>query len=254
MAIQKAEAFVLKTQPFRSSSLIITFFTKPFGKLKGIAKGVRREREVRGALFELFTHLEIVFYEKIRSELHLVSEASMLDSHDTLRMNLESVTYASYFSELTDCLSEVHDPHEGIFNLLAFSYKFLPSVPPEKLSRLFEIKLLREIGWIPYVEGCIECQKQDMAKGFFSIRQGALYCAECARSEQDARPLSPEALAALRYFAEQPLEQAIKFRVLPHTEKELSQLIGQFLQYRLGTPLQTRRFLDKIKPVLNLSK
>ncbi|MGH7890395.1 MAG: DNA repair protein RecO, partial [Thermodesulfobacteriota bacterium] len=79
MAIQKTEAFVLKTQPFRSSSLIVTFFSRDFGKLRGVVKGVRREREMRGALYELFTHLEILFYEKTRSDLHLVSEASILN-------------------------------------------------------------------------------------------------------------------------------------------------------------------------------
>ena len=141
MAIQKTEAIVLRTLPFRSSSLIITFFTKSFGKLKGIAKGVRKERESRGATFELFTHLEIVFYEKIRSDLHLVSDAFIIDSNDTIRLSLDAITYASYFVELIDYLNEVHDPHPGIFDLLQFSLKFIFVSPFPILS---VIKVLKD--------------------------------------------------------------------------------------------------------------
>ena len=88
MAIQKTEAIVLKTQPFRSSSLIITFFTRDFGKIRGIAKGVRQENQTRAAVYELFTRLEIIYYEKLRSDLHLVSDAAILES---LRRTLESL-------------------------------------------------------------------------------------------------------------------------------------------------------------------
>src|SRR3989338_3444317 len=125
MAIQKTEAFVLKTQPFRSSSLIVTVFSDHFGKLKGIVKGVRREREARGAIFELFTRLEIIFYEKIHSDLHLISEGFILDSNDHIRTRLDAIAYASYFCELVDQLCEVHDPHQGVFDLMDFSFRFI---------------------------------------------------------------------------------------------------------------------------------
>ena len=95
MAIQKTEAIVLKTQAFRSSSLILTFFSRDFGKVRGIAKGVRQEQERRSALYELFTRLEIIFYEKTRSDLHLVSEASFLESYEPIRLQLEAIAFAS---------------------------------------------------------------------------------------------------------------------------------------------------------------
>src|SRR6185436_7626614 len=98
MAIQKASAIVLRTQPFRSSSLIVTFFTKEFGKVRGIAKGVRLERETRGALYELFSYLDIVYYEKSKSDLHLISEAAILDSYDAIRTRLDCIAYASYLA------------------------------------------------------------------------------------------------------------------------------------------------------------
>jgi DNA repair protein RecO (recombination protein O) len=250
MAIQKTEVFVLKTQPFRSSSLIVTFFSRSFGKLRGVVKGVRRERELRGAFYELFTRLEIIFYEKTRSDLHLVSEASILDSHDGLRTRLDTIAYASYFSELVDCLCEVHDPHEKIFDLLEFSFRFLPSVPEERLSRLFEIRLLHEIGWLPYLERCLSCHTPVPERGFFSVRQGAIFCALCARNCTDARPLGAEALSVLRYYADHELDMSLKRHVGTQTERELKALMEQFFDFRLGAPLKTRSFMRQIQPVL----
>jgi len=252
MAIQKTEAFVLKTQPFRSSSLIVTTFSRSFGKLKGIAKGVRREREMRGAQFELFTHLEMIFYEKTRSDLHLISEAAILESHDSLRTQLQRIVYASYFSELVDRLSENHDPHEGIFELLDFSFRFLTSVPGTRIARLFEIRLLREIGWIPYLDACLKCRASHLERGFFSVVQGALFCPVCGPGFSDARPINPEALAILRYYATHSLESSLKFRVGRQAERELEGLMEKFLLYRLGSPLKSRIFMDQIQPVLHV--
>lgn len=250
MAIQKTEAFVIKTQAFRSSSLIITFFSKSFGKLKGIAKGVRKERETRGALFELFTHVEIVFYEKLRSELHLVSEASIIDSGYPLHTRLDTISYASYFSELIDHVCEVHDPHLEIYELLDFAFRFLPSVPAEKLARIFEVKLVREIGWLPHLDSCLECQDQAFEKGYFSISQGAIYCPRCAVKHPEAKVLSGNLLAILRFYTHHSLDESLKHPVSNHVAAELGVLVGQFIGYRVGMPLKSRRFLNMIQPVL----
>ncbi|MCM8774934.1 MAG: DNA repair protein RecO [Candidatus Omnitrophica bacterium] len=250
MAIQKAEVFVLKTQPYRSSSLILTFYSKPFGKIRGIAKGVRREGEIRGAVYELFTHLEIVFYEKTRSDLHLISEASIIESHDPLRARLETIAYASYFSELVDLVTEAHDPHEKIFELLDFAFHFLPSLATEHLSRLFEIKLLHEVGWLPYLKACLGCRETKFEAGFFSIQQGALFCSRCALQWPDARPLDADVLAVMRYYIAHDLESSMKFRTTPQTDVQLAKLMEQFLLFRLNRTLKSRQFIHEIKPAL----
>ena len=250
MAIQKTEALILKTQPFRSSSLIVTFFSRSFGKLRGLVKGVRREGETRGAMFEPFTHLEIVFYEKLRSDLHLVSESSIIESHDALRSSLESITYASYFSELVDELTEVHDPHDPIFDLLDYCFRFLASLPGEKLSRVFEIKLLAEVGWLPYLDNCLQCGNSPIEKGYFSVKQGALICTKCAHEFPDAAPLTAETLALMRYYVKHDVEASLQRTTSRTAEADLGKLLTGFILYRLGKPFKSRQFLKQILPVL----
>ncbi len=250
MAILKTDGIILKTLPFRTSSLIVTFFSKDFGKLKGIAKGVRLERELRGSLFELFTEVEVVYYEKQKSDLHLISEAFILESYDPVRTRIETIAYASYFADLVDQLTEFHDPHQPIFDLLRFAYRYLPTISGEKLCRIFETRLLKEIGWLPYLDACIKCGNQSVAEFLFSPIQGALYCHSCGSSIQDARAISEETLGILRYYLQNEPEESVKLRVENASEQGLASLMMKFFQARLSRPLKSRIFIEKIQPSL----
>ena len=72
--ITKSEAIVLKSMDFRDSSKIVTFYTRSFGKLKGIAKGARQMKSKFGAALEPITRVSLVLYKKEHRDLQLISE------------------------------------------------------------------------------------------------------------------------------------------------------------------------------------
>lgn len=250
MAIQKAEAFVLRTLPFRTSSLLVTTFTRPFGKIKGIAKGVMKEGAARPSTFEPFTLLEIVFYEKLRSELHLISEASILESYLPLRSNLEGLATAYYLAELVDQLTQPHDPHEAIFELLQFSFQWLASLSPALVARFFEIRILSEIGLLPYLSGCLGCGRENPEKVYFSVRQGAVFCFDCRKKYPDSRPLNLSALERMKNFLGKDAAEMIQGSGSGKDDQEIGELIARFLSDRLGKRLSTQRFLNQVRGVL----
>jgi len=253
MSIHKTEALVIKVQPFRSSSLIVTFFTPQLGKIRGVVKGVHREGEIRQAGFELFTHAEYIFYEKKRSDLHLISDATILESHHALRDRLDGIAYASYFCELVDELTEVQDPHPEIFTLLKESFRFLSVIPPSRLETVFVTQLLKEMGWLPFLESCLECGAKPLEKGIFSIRHGALVCGRCLKKDPAAQPMGSGELAVLRAYTKDPLEDGLRLSLSSLVENQVRTVITTFLNYRLGKVLKTRKFLDSIRSVLRLS-
>lgn len=250
MAIQKAEAFVLRAQPFRTSSLLVTTFTRPFGKIKGIAKGVMKEGTARPSTFEPFTLLEIVFYEKLRSDLHLISEASILESYSPLRSNLEALATAYYLAELVDQLTQPHDPHPAIFELLQFSFQWLTSLSPFLVARFFEIRILSEVGLLPYLGGCLGCEKTRPEKVYFSIKQGAIFCFDCHKKYPDSRPFSLSALDRMRSFLGQDAGEMIQGSGSGRDDLEIAGLMARFLSDRLGKKLSTQRFLNQVRSVL----
>ncbi len=250
MSIHKVEGIILRNQPFRSSSLIVTFFTREAGKIRGVAKGVHRERENRQAGFEIFTLAEFIFYEKKRSDLHLISDATILESNDVLRVRLESIAYGSYFCELVDELTEVQDPHPRIFDFLQTAHKYLPVISPERLTLIFTVKLLGEMGWIPYTDGCVFCDAKPLERGYFSIKQGALLCDGCRSKDQGAPAISPACLELIRMYSRQEMASCLERASSIHAVNELQRLLTQFLNYRLGKILRSRRFLESVRPSL----
>lgn len=250
MSIHKTEAIVIKVASFRSSSLIITFFTPGFGKVRGVVKGVHREGEIRQAGFELFTHAEYVFYEKKRSDLHLISDAAILDNHQALRSRLDGIVYASYFCELVDELTEIHDPHPEIFNLLKTSFHFLPVLKPDRLATLFEIKLIRAMGWLPYLDSCLVCGVKTLAHGFFSVRHGALLCDKCRSKDPASQSIKAPVLAVLRAYTADELEKSLRASSYAAIENQIQILMAAFLNYRLGKILNSKKFLGSIKSAL----
>lgn len=241
MAIQKAEAFVLRSQPFRSSSLVVTFFSRQFGKLKGVAKGVRKEALAHPSSYEPFTLAEVVFYEKLRSDLHLISEVSILESFEGLRSNLEALAAAYYLAELVDQLTEPHDSHEKIFELLDFAFRNLPTLDSHFVTRFFEIQLLSEIGLLPNLEGCLGCGEPLAEKFYFSARQGGLFCPNCRKKAPDAGNISLETVRNLKLLMGKPSFEG-KFGM-----EDVGQLIDRFMTERLNKRPITKRFLHQVR-------
>ena len=260
MAIQKTEAFVLRTQPFRTSSLIVTTFSRSFGKLKGIIKGVRKEGVPHPSAFEPFTLIEVVFYEKLRSELHLISEATILESFEALRSNLEALATAYYFSELVDQLTESEDPHERIFELLEFAFRWLPSLDLRFLTHLFEIQLLSEIGLLPNLEGCLGCGEKNIEPVYFSVRQGGLFCPSCRKKSPESILLRRPTVEMMKLFMGEKIHEITakdleKEVGINSKEKsvmdEVGKLVDRFITERLGKRLVTRRFLHQVRSLKN---
>src|SRR3989338_11065325 len=100
MAIQTTEALVLNRREFRETSILATFYSKDFGKIKGILKGIRGEKARWGSSTELFSLNKIVFYEKTKGEFNNITQCDLTDGFFGIRKRLNAIAYASYLSEL----------------------------------------------------------------------------------------------------------------------------------------------------------
>ena len=257
MAIRREEAFVLKRSPVRETSLLVTLFSRGSGKIKVLAKGVRREKNPLSANLEPFTRLTAVYYEKVRSDTHLASEMTVLDSNSYICSHLDRFSYASYLVELIDALFGIHDSHPEVFDLLGSSFVLLQSVPAVRIARVFEIKLLEEAGLLPIFTHCILCGDVQRSNGsgaealpvFFSARQGGIVCRKCDRNEIGTIRISSGTVQSVLFFLKTTPEQAVKLCLSQQTERELESISQKFLQFRLEHPLRTAHFLSEVKPL-----
>ena len=149
MDTERAEAIVLRKQPVTESSLIVTWYTREFGKLKTMAKGARRPKGPFQGKIDLFYRDEIVFLPSKRSDLHLLHDCFLEDAHKRLRDSVESLTAASYVCELIELATEREDPNAKAFDLLAAMLDAMERRSDAVLLIWFELQLLAAVGWAP---------------------------------------------------------------------------------------------------------
>lgn len=150
MRAYKTEGIILKRTNFGEADRILTIFTKHYGKIKVLAKGVRKITSRRGPNVELF-NWTILFLSSGKN-FDLLTEAEVKDSFSSLRKNLTKVGLAYYLCELVDGLCPERQEHREVFNLLTETLQQLaislqPSVADVILD--FELKLLQELGYWP---------------------------------------------------------------------------------------------------------
>ncbi len=213
MQPERAEAIVLRMQPVTESSLIATWFTREFGKLKTLAKGARRPKSPLRGKLDLFYHDEIVFLRSNRSDLHLLADCFVETPHARLRDSVTALTAASYVCELVEAATEAEDPNAALFDLLAETLGHLEKQVRAVLLLWFEARLLAATGWRP-------AWKTDTPTGKVLRSIAGASAAGAQRVKLSAAQLD-EARRSLWQFwdtevARPPRSRALIARLVPH--------------------------------------
>ena len=141
----KTEGIILKRINYGEADRILTIYTKHYGKIKVMAKGVRRITSRRGGNIELFNQT-ILFLHKGRN-LDILQEAQVVSSFKDWRRNLKKVSIAYYFSELVDKLTPEAQANQRVFILLQCFLTKIGTASLPELTRSFEEALLSELGF-----------------------------------------------------------------------------------------------------------
>lgn len=180
--IVQTRGVVLQARDFSESSQIVALWTEGFGRVTGIAKGVRRQgRASFDGPFEAASEYELGFYLRSQGEgLSILSEASLRARPASVRETLEGWWAFSEAAEAVLGLTQEMDPHPG---LLAAFRDLLDPVPgrPDALTR-FLLRLLEATGHAPSLDRCGSCGNA-LPEGIptaFAFWGGGAVCAVCA--------------------------------------------------------------------------
>jgi DNA repair protein RecO (recombination protein O) len=245
MSIQKTEAVVLRAYKFRETSLITTFLTADFGKIKAISKGVRKENSTALSQYEPFSHVRITFYEKTKSDIHFLSECYLVRYFSKLRQSFEKISWGSYLVDLADSVVPVQEKNPLTFRLLLEVLEKMEDTEPARLVPAFEIKLLADSGLFPALDACLRCGRRD-AEGYLSLREGGLVCGECRNTGEDYDFVSKGLIKTIGFLAENDLTKCVQFRIGKEMEEEIHRLVYRWIRYRLEKDLTTVHFLREV--------
>ncbi|MDP2929448.1 MAG: DNA repair protein RecO [Candidatus Omnitrophota bacterium] len=249
MPIQKSEAIVLRKQDLRETSLILTYYTKDFGKIKGILRGVRGLRGLSGGgALEIFAHDEIVFYDRKSSDIFTTSQCDLIEFFNPIRRSLEKLAYATYMVELLDSVTTLGDKNEEVFELLLNSLKFLSTeASSRRVARIFEIKLLNVLGIMPALGACANCSGKVDTSAKFSVLQGGLICKKCFASDSSAFDILQGTVKFIEHIRGLPFEKVARIKVANAVGRELESTLRKFLDYHIERRLKSLEFIKEIE-------
>src|SRR5688500_13877184 len=246
--VYKTEAIVLRSMNLGEADRVLTVLTPRLGKLRVIAKGVRRTRSRIGGALEPFSDVQLVL--AVGRTFDVVTSSSLEDPHLGLRNDLHSTAAAWYVVELVDRFVEgAADSHEA-FRLLAQALSALDAgseVSREVVARWFELHLLEAMGFRPELARCLECGAEILPDGnAFSPVGGGVVCPQCAHAAHGARPISVDALKILRHLQRSPLVGVLRLRLATALQREVERLLHATVSAVIERELRSRDFLDEV--------
>ena len=248
MSIDKACGLVLNKRDLRETSILVDFYTREFGKVSGILKGIRTEPEKFASNLELFSLNEIIFYRKTHSSLHLVSQADKIDNFTGIRQNVERISTASFMMELINSVMQAEDANADVFNLALASLKELETnYNPEKIATIFKIKMLNLSGFKPHFDSCVSCLDKIMGQSKFSLALGGLLCPRCMAKDPTSRSIFRGTIATVLHIERNSFAASLNLGMNPLIKKELDLILNSFLNFHLGRELKSQKLLNKLE-------
>ncbi|RJP28724.1 MAG: DNA repair protein RecO [Candidatus Omnitrophota bacterium] len=247
MPILKAEAIVLNKWDFRETSLIVNFLTKEFGKVSGLLKGIRKEPKKFASTLEIFSHNDILFYQKRESTLHLVSQCDIRDNFNNTRSQIPGIAASSLMMELLDAIMPIEDPNEDVFNLALDCLKEINNgSSPEKITTIFKIKTLSLSGFRPNFDSCVSCQGKILGDSKFSLVLGGLLCSRCFTKDTSSRSVFRGTVASILHIERNDLKSNLNLGMNPQIKRELELILNTFLNFHLGRSLKSQKVANKL--------
>jgi len=247
MSIHKTEAIVLNRRDFRETSLIADFYTRDFGKLSGLLKGIRAEPAKFASSLELFSLNEIIFYKKRNSSLHLISQCDSRDNFDGIRRNIAKAGMSSLMMELLGAIMAAEDKNEEIFDLGLSCLKELEGTySPEKVMTIFKIKILALSGFKPHFDSCVSCEDRIMGQSKFSLSLGGLLCPKCCFKDMSSRTIFRGTVASVLHIEKNDFKTNLNLGMNPQIKKELDLILNAFLNFHLERELKSQKVLNKL--------
>jgi DNA repair protein RecO (recombination protein O) len=244
------DAIVLSRFDLGEADRVLTLITPEHGKLKAIAKGIRRPSSRLGGSLEPFAELNVALARG--RTFDVVTEVRVGHAWLALRDRLESAATAWYLAELADrSLEERHEARE-LYALLRRAYELLDAgMAPGRVARWYEMHLADELGQRPEVDRCVECDRMlEPDERFRWVPPlGGVVCHRCPGPPADRTDLSLEALKLLKAYQRLDVEAIAALRLLPVVEREVESAMRDFMRVALERDPRSLAFLDEVRHV-----
>lgn len=239
------EALILRTWPVHEADLIVSFFTREQGKLKGVAKSAAKSRKRFGGALEPMTHVLAVYAERPRQDLVRLDSCEVIASPLAEPVDYARAAALAFFAEILEETLQERDPQDTVFRLT------LSALEQTRAGRIwlpvtyFGLWMVRLMGWMPDIARCTACGRA-FAGGpaYFEMERDGLLCDEHRRPA--ARALAPESLATAARMFREPMAALVVEDWPRNRAADLRRFVVQALERHLERRLRSAEALRRL--------
>jgi len=230
MPLYKEQGIILRTMRLGEADRIVTVFSQGSGKIRAVAKGVRKTKSKFGGRLEPFTHVDLLLYRG--RELDIVTGCETLTSFRSIREDYDRFAAGEAILEATDRVAEDRERNVRQFMLLLGALRALAGgEEPVSVVDAYLLRTASLAGFRPHLRACASCGRPG-PHARFSVVQGGLVCETC-RNATAVRVGE----ATVPYLAEL-LEQEWAVAAPDDARREASGLVRAYVEYHFDRPLR----------------
>ena len=230
--LYKDEGVVLRSIKLGEADRIVTLFTRYNGKVRAVAKGIRKTKSRFGGRLEPFTRVDLVVYRG--RDLDTITSADILTSFREVREDFARLAAATAVADLVEKITPDRERAVHVYNLLLGGLRALAGAPTESVVPAFAVKLLSLSGYHPQLTLCVGCGTTEGLVGF-SPALGGVTCETCWRDDEEAFRLLPDRIALLNHLLAADLGQPAQNDAVA----EITHALRRYAEYHLERPLRS---------------
>ncbi len=238
MSLYRCDGIVLRTYKLGEADRIISVLSNTNGKVRGVAKGVRKTKSRIGARLEPTSHVALLLYHG-RGDLDTISQADSIEQFKEIRQDLDRITHATAMLEAVDLICVEGQTDQRLFDMLLGALRQLNKQDSALLVPAFFWKLLAHEGYEPSLNACVRCGSPEELVGF-DPAAGGTTCRACTIGSR----VSFEALELMREILGGRLSRALQEPASAATH-EVDRLATVSLEHQLERRLKAGRLLDR---------
>ena len=234
--LYRDEGVVLKAIKLGEADRILTIYTRQNGKVRAVAKGVRKTKSRFGGRLEPLTQVDLLIYRG--RNLDTITGADVISSFKELRTDYDRLTSAGALVDLVEKITPDREKAYPVYSLLLAGLNALGTQRSETIVPAFLVKLLSISGYHPQLTVCAGCGSNDTLQGF-SPGIGGVVCELCWHDDPDAFRMEPEHLALITHL----LASDFGVGASPEMVLYVTQALRRYAEYHLERPLRSLNLL-----------
>ncbi|OWZ83069.1 DNA repair protein RecO [Natranaerobius trueperi] len=251
-AVYKTDAIVIKNQDYRDYDKLVTLFSPEYGRISSIVKGVKKPKSKLSGIVQSFTYANFQLYSG--RSLDKIVQGKIVHEFGKVRTDLAIMSAGMCILELLDKTIPEGEEYSALFGVTLSSLHLLEKgYSPSLVLRIFEAKLIHNLGVSPDLSGCANHEKEVMSnntRSFFDPESGGLICEECFEKlkayEKDmhisAFPIDFGSVNIIKRLFSLPVYQLRNLKLTSFQNSTIEKVLSHMLKIHFDVVCKTKSF------------